>query len=63
MKKATKKIRTIYLNYKNKVEKNTDGAEEVEDSGKRKSKQTKESFQKKQIKREVEETYPLSRFT
>ena len=39
-----------------------DGAEEIEDSGKRKSKQTKESIQKKQEKRKVEETYPLSRF-
>ena len=30
-----------------------DAAEEVKDSGKRKSKQTKESIQKKQKKREV----------
>ena len=34
-----------------------DAAEEVEDSGKRKSKQTKESIQKKQKKRKVEETF------
>ena len=40
-----------------------DPAEEVENSGKRKSKQTKKSMQRKQKKRKVEETYPLSRFT
>ena len=40
-----------------------DAAEEVEDSGKRKGKQTKESIQRKQKKRNIEETYPLSRFT
>ena len=40
-----------------------DAAEEVEDSGKRKGKQTKESIQRKQKKRKVEETHPLSRFT
>ena len=40
-----------------------DAAEEVDDSGKRKGKQTKESIQRKQKKRKVEETYPLSSFT
>ena len=34
-------------------EEHEDGAEEIEDSGKRKSKQTKEIIQKKQKKREV----------
>ena len=40
-----------------------DAAEEVEDSGKRKGKQIKESIPRKQKKRKVKETYPLSRFT
>ena len=40
-----------------------DVAEEVEDSGKRNGKHTQESIQRKQKKRIVEETYPLSRFT
>ena len=39
-----------------------DGAEEIEDTGKRKSKKTKENIQKKK-KKKVEETYLLSRFT
>ena len=44
-------------------EEQKDAAEEVEDSGKRKGKLTKESIQRKQKKRKVEETCPLSRFT
>ena len=40
-----------------------DPAEEVEDSGKRKGKQTKESIQRKQKKRKVGENYPLSPHT
>ena len=40
-----------------------DVPEEVEDRGKSKGKPTKESILRKQKKRKVEETYPLSRFT
>ena len=40
-----------------------DAAEKVQDSRKRKGKQTKESIQRKQQKRNVGEAYSLSRFT
>ena len=56
MNKTTKKILTIYLNYKNKVEKNMKMEPKklkIAEKEKAKSRQTKESIQKKQKKREV----------
>ena len=56
MNKTTKKILTIYLNYKNKVEKNMKMEPKklkIVEKEKAKSRQTKESIQKKQKKREV----------
>ena len=45
------------------MEKNTKMEQKKLKIAEKKSKQTKESIQKKQKKRKVEETYPLSRFT
>ena len=61
---ATKKILTIYLNYKNKMEKNTKMEQKrLKIVEQEKASRPKKVYKKKQKKRKVAETYTLSRFT
>ena len=60
---AAKKILTIYLNYKNKMGKNTKMYQKKLKIVEKVKKHTKKNIQRKQKKRKVEETCLLSRFS
>ena len=61
---ATKKILTIYLNYKNKMEKNTNMEQKkLKIVEKEKASRPKKVYRINRKKRKVEEAYPITRFT
>ena len=63
MNKATKKILTIYLNYKDKAEKNTKMEQKkLKIAEKEKASRPKKVYKRNRKKRKVEENYPLSYF-